>query len=504
MVGDIPCSPRFGTTDGDKRMILCSGLTAFFLSIAMLYQMSPFFQSYAKTTVGADAGTVGLIFAVLPASSFVFSIPTGKLIVRFGEQTMLIAGLLLLSISSLMFGLSRSIRGWMFWRAVQGASTAPIYSSISCMFAKAFTGPGEFARVNGLQEAMSNIGFVVSPLMGGIMFEWGGFVLPFAVSAVCHLIFVVFTLIRPCRSRPAIDGAMSGALLEKDEAVIADSVPHAQVKDMMFADFMLILPAGVIIPGIFGAMDPVLALHLRACLGNIDSGTIGALMSVVAIPCIPLAMAVPTLMQRVSPDWIVSAGMMLFAVTQVSLGLTDPDKTANLGLNPTFAVGGQVQWVFQVALFVGLGVASSFGWTPVLPDLMEKAGALVSRQHSLSNEEAMAVVSPCVSSLFNAAAAIGEAAGPVLGGVVYARYGFSGTYVVFGFACAMYSLMIVCYRLRNMHDEPPHRCDSFSLTQKLRSVVTLPETLTARQSEFLRSPQCGSRRVSHDSHSSAP
>ena len=90
----------------------------------------------------------------------------GFMISRFGVEAMLNMGLLLLALSSLGFGLSNSVTGWIFWRSLQGLATAPIYTSISCetldfiasagqgtRLARTFTGDGEFERVVGLQAA---------------------------------------------------------------------------------------------------------------------------------------------------------------------------------------------------------------------------------------------------------------------------------------------------------------------------------------------------------------
>mmetsp|Transcript_138238 Transcript_138238/g.441746 ORF Transcript_138238/g.441746 Transcript_138238/m.441746 type:complete len:312 (-) Transcript_138238:1452-2387(-) len=125
---DPPLAHPHAEMESHKRWVLFSGLTSFFLSIAMLYQMSPFFQKYARVTTGATPDTVGLIFAVLPFSAFVFSVPAMGFIARHGPRVALASGLLLLACSSLMFGLSDTVSGWFFWRAVQGAATAPIYS----------------------------------------------------------------------------------------------------------------------------------------------------------------------------------------------------------------------------------------------------------------------------------------------------------------------------------------------------------------------------------------
>ena len=138
--------------EGGRGVILVTCLGAYFLSMAMIYQMSPFFEIYARETCGASTLTVGFIFAAMPFSSFVGNLAMDGLIRRFGVEMMMNGGLILLAASSLGFGLSRSVPGWLCWRALQGLATAPIYTSISTRLANNFTGEGEFHKVVGLQE----------------------------------------------------------------------------------------------------------------------------------------------------------------------------------------------------------------------------------------------------------------------------------------------------------------------------------------------------------------
>ena len=124
---------------------------------AMIYQMSPFFEVYARESCDASTLTVGFIFAAMPASSFLGNLAMDGMIRRFGVDVMMNFGLILLAGSSLGFGLSKSVLGWVCWRAVQGLATAPIYTSISTCLARTFTGEGEFHRVCGLQEVCGNV-----------------------------------------------------------------------------------------------------------------------------------------------------------------------------------------------------------------------------------------------------------------------------------------------------------------------------------------------------------
>jgi hypothetical protein len=52
--------------------------------MAMIYQMSPFFEVYARKSCGASSLTGGFIFAAMPMSSFVGNLGMDGMIRRIG------------------------------------------------------------------------------------------------------------------------------------------------------------------------------------------------------------------------------------------------------------------------------------------------------------------------------------------------------------------------------------------------------------------------------------
>mmetsp|Transcript_60490 Transcript_60490/g.128228 ORF Transcript_60490/g.128228 Transcript_60490/m.128228 type:complete len:509 (-) Transcript_60490:534-2060(-) len=450
--------------DAKKRWILVSGLMSFLLSIAMLYQMSPFFAKYAEATAGADSGSVGFIFAVLPFSAFAFSVPAAKFITRVGARMAMPVGLFFLAISSLLFGLSDSIFWWTIWRCLQGASASIVYSAVSVLFANAFSNPNDFAWVSSLQEAMSNLGFSIGPTMGGFLFQYGGFFAPFGVSAVGHLLFVGLSCYSPqsggggntpkkkvtASSGSEAKGGSSNDIDEKEAPLLEEcgsddepEVEHANMVDVMTREVMLVLPAGIIIPALFGALDPVFARHYDHCLGNISPGTTGTLIGVWAFPSVAMALAVPALMEKFTARVVMMIGIFGFVCVSSLLGLSDPSARDSIGWALPLEVGGYAQWALQVFLGLALGSSSIFGWTPVLPVMMEKAAEHVVRTQGVSTKIAMAIVSPAISALFNGAASIGEALGPILGGMLIKKMEFGGTFVLMGLMFAVYFAVLV-------------------------------------------------------------
>jgi len=425
--------------ESSKLWVLLNGLMSYFLSIALVYQMSPFFPKYAMETAGASAGEVGVIFAVLPGAAFLAAVLAGEAIVRFGPKRMLTLGLFGVACSSLMFGLSSSTSAWLFWRAWQGISSAFINSSISCTFAKAFPGPQDFAYVNGLQKAVASLGFALAPMLGGVLFSLGGFFWPFGASAIFHLVFVASSCFVPGGESPS--SALKEPLLER-------AMPQSvSVREIWYKDVMLLLPACILVPAFWGAFDPLIAGHLHAALGITDSETTGALMAIPAYPAAVLNAVVAAVMARLRPDSIALFGLLLLVVAELGLALTDPGSEVGMHFNLYPEPGSPQQWTWQITILLLCGMGASFTWSPPMPDMMQKAAARIAGQRGLSHEAAVEAVSPAVSAVFNGAAAIGEAAGPILGGALYNVCGFSGTFCVIAAVFIAYCSVLLAERL---------------------------------------------------------
>lgn len=428
---------------GERGVVLVTCLGAYFLSMAMIYQMSPFFQLYARETCGASTSTVGVIFGVMPTACFIGNLAMGSMISRFGVEVMLNSGLVLLAVSSLGFGLSDSVAGWMFWRSLQGLATAPIYTSISTRLARTFTGSGEFNRVVGLQEVFGNVGVTIGPFLGGVLFQYGGFFLPFALSAVLHLLFVGISFCGKSpsgsSSEPLVEGSDGAEDLEEDPTVTVCSVSSVRL--------VLLSGISMLCLGVWGGFEPLLGDHFIQVLGPLNQSVIGFLMSLSALPSTFGAMAVPTLAEYVGSKWLMTSGLLIYGLGCFLMGswqLVSP-------------------WTSQLAGLLLIGSGWGLCWTPVLPSMVDTAA---SRLRDVSVEVARHKVSPPVSSLFNAAAALGEALGPTLGTWVLAQGFRRGTQLL--------TLLLACYALATHCSDGRARVDLAAAEQpQLRREMTV-------------------------------
>lgn len=426
--------------DTHRRWSLVMYLATYFLSISMIYQMSPFFQPYAVKETGASAAQVGLIFAALPFASFAAAIPGGRLVSRLGPKGALTAGLLLLAGSTLGFGLSRSVGGWVSWRLVQGVATAPVYTAVQGALAQTFSGPGEFSVVNGYLEVVANLGFTVGPILGGTLFQWGGFQAPFLVSATLHVLFVGLSGCAPSGSG-GVDAKADTLLAGEGDA---DAGKPLDASRLCYRKVMIIAGVTALVLGAWGALEPVLANHFHATLGDVSDSTVGMLFALPAVFGTVVALIIPRLSGVVSDTCVMVFGIVVLVVGLVGFGIPLPDADTDsyisaLGLE----VGSTGQWALQLTSMAIVGCGFQIAWTPCLPSLMDVAAQKVAVGTGTTVEVAIHRVSAAAASIFNAAAAIGEAAGPIFGGILVRDYGFEKMAMLFVVVLSAYALMMI-------------------------------------------------------------
>jgi len=440
------------------KWVLVSCLASYFLSIALIYQMSPFFQHYASKCCGATPNIVGVIFAMLPFCSFVGSLVMADFLGRLGARTSLNVGLLALAAATVGFGLSGSVSSFMFWRACQGVSSAVVYTSISTALAQTFTGPGEFAFVNSLQEVSGNLGFSIAPVIGAMLYQWDGFFAPFGVSALGHVLLVAMSFYNSPRAAVAKQLPL---LQDQDDKSPPDHV--VTWREILTKDQVCLSGAALVALGGWGCVEPTLALHFEASLG-ISTGTqMGLLFGIPGLFSVVASAVTPLLMERVGGVTVSIAGLLMFALGCATLGLTDPSvgflvaqpsgPPAPLGI----PVGRPVMWVATYGAMILVNFGYGLAWTPILPLMMDLAAVQIAGgKHNSAN---------AVSAFFNAAACMGEACGPIIGGGMSSLHGFAGTALSPAVISVLYVgvLLVRAPHLGGLHQAPSTACAHTSL-----------------------------------------
>ncbi len=148
----------------------------------------------AHATASTASFYVGALFAVFSLMQFLFAPLVGGLSDRLGRRPVLLVSLSALGVNSLMWVWVDSL-GWLFAMRVFAGLFSANVSTASAYIADV-TPPDQRARYFGLLGAMFGFGFVLGPVLGGILGHlW--IRLPFLVAAGligCNAMYGLFVL----------------------------------------------------------------------------------------------------------------------------------------------------------------------------------------------------------------------------------------------------------------------------------------------------------------------
>uniref|UniRef100_A0A915MSM7 Uncharacterized protein n=1 Tax=Meloidogyne javanica TaxID=6303 RepID=A0A915MSM7_MELJA len=130
-----------------------------------------------------NTGDIGLIIGTYQLCRFIIAPFTGKYIIIIGTSKAFFFSLFLTAFTAFGFGLLTLLPNgfYFFWaslaiRIVQAlARTVFVISSLTIM-AQLF--PANISLLGGLLEAFAGFGYISGPVIGSVLFEFGGFITP--------------------------------------------------------------------------------------------------------------------------------------------------------------------------------------------------------------------------------------------------------------------------------------------------------------------------------------
>ena len=185
-------------------LIVLVDLLGFTLVMPLL---APFAEHY-----GFSPGQIGLLFSAYPVCQLVAGPILGRLSDRYGRRPILVLSQAGTALSFLILGLSRDFRVMLFARLLDGASGGNIL--VAQAYVADVTPPEHRARGMGLIGMAFGLGFVLGPLLGGVLVgpppvqEWR-LRLPFLVAAGFSTIAWLMVVVRLPESRRPRDGGSS-------------------------------------------------------------------------------------------------------------------------------------------------------------------------------------------------------------------------------------------------------------------------------------------------------
>jgi MFS family permease len=153
------------------RRLLILASTMVFFDVAFYAAIAPLLPDYVAD-FGLSKAEAGILAASYAAGTLLASLPAGFVATRFGPRRTVIGGLLLLGVSSLVFGLAREIVLLDAARFAQGISGALIWSgALTWLITTA--PPERRGSVIGTALGTAVAGALIGPILGAVAAEIG-------------------------------------------------------------------------------------------------------------------------------------------------------------------------------------------------------------------------------------------------------------------------------------------------------------------------------------------
>ena len=230
--------------------------TSFYAAITPLLPYYADQEHLTKTSAGILSGAY-------PAGTLVASLPAGALAARFGPRALLAAGLAMLAVTSIVFGLAGSIVVLDIARFAQGVGGA--LSWTGGMGWLSGTAPAERrGAMMGTAMAAATGGALMGPVLGAVA-RGIGTAVTFGAIGVLAAVLLVLVLAMPGRSAPEGEEEPGGSLREAfRQRTVARGLWLVSCTALMFGTLNVLLPLRIDSAGGSGAVIAVVWLMTAA------------------------------------------------------------------------------------------------------------------------------------------------------------------------------------------------------------------------------------------------
>ncbi len=294
--------------------------------------LGPFAKSYQFSP-----DQIGMLMAAFPLCQLIAGPILGKLSDRYGRRPVLIFSQMGTAISFVIMAFSQNFTIMLLARMLDGASGGNIL--VAQAYIADITRPEHRARSYGLIGAAFGVGFVLGPLLGGLIVslpiahEWQ-LRLPFLVAAAFSTFAWILVVLRLPESHN-VDGAKQGEARVFSLHGLADTLHLPGVGRLVLIGSLNVLA--------FAALEGTFALYLRERLGWTERGAMFAFAFLGLVTAFVQGGLIRRLVPRFGEPKLIIAGLFFSVLGFVGLGA---------------ATTGALLFVAIIAVGLGQGCAS--------------------------------------------------------------------------------------------------------------------------------------------------
>jgi DHA1 family solute carrier family 18 vesicular amine transporter 1/2 len=356
------------------------------LLYSIVVPIVPFYMS----KFGVSQTLIGILISCY-AFSFLIATPIlGGISDKFGRRGVMLWGMVVLLASTLLFAFANSMTLLIVARLLQGVAAAATWTAGLALIMDMYP-PTKRGKALGTVLTFMSAGTLLGAPLGGMLFEWGGYQLPFLLVA-CFIL---------------LDGFARVFLLEDPPKTA--NVNHVGIRKI-FRDSIVLKIFGVVLLGAsaISILEPILPIYLEEHLGA-NSMHIGILFGITTLSYGMISPLAGWLSDRCGTFVVMMSGLLILAV---SLPLVIIPKSLILAGAVLFLVGA----------------AAGFALTPTLPELANSVDRLGGGAYATA------------FAVFNMAYSLGMIFGPIAGGGLADLFGISTALYIMCFVLIGYSL----------------------------------------------------------------
>lgn len=374
-------------------------IATFFIAFSVT-MMSPILPEI-KNEFQLSYTAASLLLSSFAVSRLILSIPSGYLYERINKKNMLIGGIVLLSLGSLIAGLSGSFAMFLASQVIMGAGFSICITTVIVSLSSSATKENR-GKLLGMNSFVRSVGGIIAPTLAGIIaviFAWRSvFLFYTAISVLCIVLLYFF-----------FSGEVKRPAEKEEETELKN------YKQTLYGLFAIMLLTNIVFMGFRGSTVPLFASDVL----KLDSGQIGFLLSVSAFVFLIFAPVSAYLSDR--------HGRKVFMVLS-TLAFT-------LSVFGFLAAKNEFHLMLLMGLF-GYGSIIFVSSTAMLGDITQA-------KHASKNYSMMRFISD-----------FGMVIGPIVTGIMLDSYGFKAVGWLLG-ALSFVTFIIALYII----EEPKYRLD---------------------------------------------
>jgi multidrug resistance protein len=395
--------------------------------------------------MGGGVQALGLMIMAFALAQLLAAPIMGSLADRYGRRPFILLSLGSFAAANVGFLLASSIAAFTVVRALEGALSAGLYPA--AMGVVADVAPeNERGRWIGVVMAGYGAGFILGPVVGGLLYDWLGYTAPFIASALmATLAFVAAAILVPETRTPAMRHReelrkrrqRDRALAHQDSFWTSLPRPVPVFGVLLLIEFIMVFA--------FAFIEPQMVFYLYDDL-NWTTVQFGVLVASYGLAVVVGQLTLGRLADRFPRKPIIVAGLLLNALFY-----------------------GSLAFISSFPLLMGVAVLSGLGEAMVLPALGAYVIDMTAEQH---RSRAMGIK--------ESAAALGGVVGPLL---VVSATAFTTPQGVFLIAAAVVGVValiaLLDLRVTCVAEECSTEVQEYALRRALVAQATLRGIVTS-------------------------